>query len=220
MQLVLGKVSEHTKRQIADSAQETPLEVVKGQNEEFWALFVNRYHLILLVNTPLILTFFLPTVTVDDGEDRGVPTLLLEVTDMDSREDAYFARTSDQRSEPRLRNSSNDSTATQQQQPPEQQENDPEDDKVYLTASIDTSNVKVNRSEVTKSVLSKFDVNDVLAVVKQPRSWQVTFKDNDHFIQFINQGSITVGGSTFPVRKVAERDDRGQFRWVPYSKLA
>ena len=84
-----------------------------------------------------------------------------------------------------------------------------QDHKVF-SASIETSLHHIDRSDVAVAVIKVVGVSPVKALVRQPKSWQVTFKTVDSFDAFINMGSLMIYGKSFPIHKVAESGEGGK----------
>ena len=92
-------------------------------------------------------------------------------------------------------------------------------DPVYLTASIDTDTLSLDRNEVVKCVAEKSTISSIRAIVRQSRCWQVTFKDRASYDKFIALETMSIRDKACNIRKVAVEDEAGRFQWVRASKI-
>ena len=90
---------------------------------------------------------------------------------------------------------------------------------VYQSIAIELNGQNITRGEVIDALMGLVEEKDVLTVTRLAREWQVTFAKKEPMEVMEDGGTITIGGTKFLFRKVAERSSGGRVRWISPFKL-
>ena len=88
---------------------------------------------------------------------------------------------------------------------------------VVRTVEITTSDSTIGRKDIVTALAGLVSLKKIVALVRQPTSWQVTFSDIQSVSLF--DENIVVCGKALPIRKVAQKGRDGTIRWSSPSVL-
>ena len=90
---------------------------------------------------------------------------------------------------------------------------------VFLTANVMVENHSVSRLDMVRGVEKLVEIRHVEAVVKQPKTWMIMFREQDRFDDFMSHGHVRVAGREYRLMRVAEEGPGGKIQWIRPNKM-